>query len=307
MSTQAPLAARPLHGQLGHPSRGTRITRLLTQLGRESDPATRAGLLDQLAAAQQVMANRHLAAASAPRGDESTGGLAESLTLSARLVRLIAGCEHSIADTGSLTEYHEDASGLNVDHVLLMFKLCRERDRNQRAELIGQLHAASAAGLGERGGEVLLRLAESERKAAAQGARSPRAILRAAGSWAHWAAATTASAMSALVIAIWCTTFLGTPTASAGLRAGVVTAAVFWCLTACDTRLHAWRASRRCEYCGNRATPGHRLRFYRLKRLGRAGRLHWLPRFTALYHHPSERVTVAAVARSAENREASHG
>jgi hypothetical protein len=307
MTTQAPLAVQPSQGQLGHPSRGTRITRLLTRLGRESDPATRAGLLDELAAAQQAVADRRLAAASARRGDEHTRGLAESLALSARLVRLVAGCEHSIADTGSLTEYQEDAIGFNVDHVLLMFKLCRERDRNKRADLIEQLHAASAAGLGERGGEVLLRLAGAERRAAAQGPRSPRALLRAAGRWAHWAAATTANTVSALVIAIWCTAFLGTPTASAGLRAGIVTVAVFWCLTASDTRLEAWLAGRRCEYCGNRATPGHRLRFYRLKRLGPAGRLHWLPRFSALYCHPSERVTVAAVARSAENAEASHG
>jgi hypothetical protein len=196
-----PATATRSADQAGYYALDKRAGKLSARLAREDDPATRAALLDELAVCEQDMADLHMEAFGPdPIGHEGGRDLSESLASSARLIRLLAGAEHELAGTPALTKFFEDfADDWTVTQAAITEKLCDERDRDKRADLIDQLYDAVVDEVGGQAAEVLVSLALCEREAA-----HPRPLRwRAIGRWVWWATGTAINGLIALAVGAW--------------------------------------------------------------------------------------------------------
>lgn len=140
--------------------------KLMRRLGRETIPAGRAALLDDLAAAEQGMADIYPDAFGPdPLRDEGGRDMAHSIALSAHLIRLAAAAEHDLAGTPVVVPVTWDPE---LDEHMACLRT--ERDHAVRAILLEDLCDAVMEQAGGQAAEVLASLARTERSAARRSA-----------------------------------------------------------------------------------------------------------------------------------------
>jgi hypothetical protein len=132
------------------------------QLYTATDPGDRAYLLNQLADHEQQLADLHPAAFGAdPNEDEGGRDLAESLASSATLIRALAATED-----GNVGRLNRLLGTIDITESILWRRLASTRNRNERADLIGQVAEHAAMRVGGQAAEPLACLAHTERELA---------------------------------------------------------------------------------------------------------------------------------------------